>query len=194
MSRNVSVMFEVSDTVYDNLVLPFKKNKLLGKLMATLLTGYLEEEEIRGYIDEEIQGMHKASVDVVSTLMEGMQESLASMGIFTEEAKSVSDSGRSYFKDKRKFYSTSTEEDRKENVDVASLKKDVSELKDQMSEMLDIIKSLSNGEVIISSATEEFSDVGEEIPNIDSDEPTEEDKEMASSMISAFMTGNVQEF
>ena len=87
-------MSEVSEDVYTNLVEPFKKNKMLGKLMASLLKGYLEEDEIRGYIDQEIEGMHKASVDVVSSLFENMQESLASMGIYTAEAQSNAESGR----------------------------------------------------------------------------------------------------
>ena len=148
-------------------------------------SGYANWKDILRECAEEIN----LDVDKESDLI-----TLAEFYVKGKQRTKIDQTIASYFKDKKKSYSTSTEEDRKENVDVASLKKDVSELKDQMSEMLDIIKSLSNGEVIISSATEEVSDVGEEIPNIGSDEPTEEDKEMASSMISAFMTGNVQEF
>lgn len=187
--RNVSVMFEVSEDVYTNLVEPFKKNKMLGKLMASLLKGYLEEDEIRGYIDQEIEGMHKASVDVVSSLFENMQESLASMGIYTAEAQSTSESGRKFFKDKQEDFAKGNPEVKQEEI--TKMQKDIDGIKSQVSEIKELILSLSKGGVSFSKVEPE--EEHSTNPVVKKDEPTEEDKKAAKNIMSSILSGNMME-
>lgn len=186
-TRNVSVMFEVSEEVYDNIVTPFKKNKMLGKLMASLLTGYLEEEEIRSYVDTEIEGMHKASVDVVSSLFEGMQESLASMGIFTEEAKGTAERGKKYFKEKSESVPNVS------SPEVNEMKQDISNIKEQMQEIKDLITNLSKQGVTV-VPTSEVSEEAIREDVAENNTPTDEEKKVASSIISGMLTGNAVTF
>lgn len=187
--RNVSVMFEVNEEVYDNLVVPFKKNKMLGKLMASLLKGYLEEEDIRGYIDEEIEGMHKASVDVVSSLFENMQESLASMGIYTAEAQSTSEKGRKFFKEKQEGFSENNSTSTMDKEEVSEMKKDINDLKSQISEVKDLILGLTKSGVSFSRVepkTEAPAPVQEKA------EPTDEERKVAKNIMSSILSGNMQ--
>ena len=187
--RNVSVMFEVSEDVYTNLVEPFKKNKMLGKLMASLLKGYLEEDEIRGYIDQEIEGMHKASVDVVSSLFENMQESLASMGIYTAEAQSTSESGRKFFKDKQEDFAKGNPEVKQEEI--TKMQKDIDGIKSQVLEIKELILSLSKGGVSFSKVEPEEEHSTNSV--VKKDEPTEEDKKAAKNIMSSILSGNMME-
>lgn len=184
MSKRVSVMFEVSDEVYDNLVNPFKKSKMLSKLMSTLLTGYLECQEVRDYVDVEIEGMHKASVDVVSNLMQGMQESLAAMGIYTDEAKSLSDQGKSYFKDQQMGAKPSNPNPNVNisNQDLDDLKEQITSMKSSISELVQLIKEGS-------FAPKHQEDITVAEP--DKDIVSEEDRNKASSIISDFLIGGV---
>lgn len=187
--RNVSVMFEVSEDVYTNLVEPFKKNKMLGKLMASLLKGYLEEDEIRGYIDQEIEGMHKASVDVVSSLFENMQESLASMGIYTAEAQSTSESGRKFFKEKQEDFAKGNPEVKQEEI--TKMQKDIDGIKSQVLEIKELILSLSKGGVSFSKVEPEEEHSTNSV--VKKDEPTEEDKKAAKNIMSSILSGNMME-
>lgn len=189
--RNVSVMFEVSEEVYDNIVTPFKKSKMLGKLMASLLTGYLEEEDIREYIDEEIEGMHKASVDTVSEIFENMQESLAAMGIFANEAKSTNDRGRKYFKKQAEGINVEKSPETGINSEeFKTVQSDIADIKQQMSELKEFLVALSKNGIKV-----EESDKEDEMEEIEEDEieenaPTEEEKHAASSIISGLLSGN----
>lgn len=190
--RNVSVMFEVSEEVYDNIVTPFKKSKMLGKLMASLLTGYLEDDDIREYIDEEIEGMHKASVDTLNTLFEGMQESLAAMGIFSGEAKSNMERGEKYFRNKAESIHAEkpNASDGVSSEALKEVKEGVDDIRQQMAVLKDLLMSLSKSGIVLSDEEDIKEAEGEPESPAEDNIPSEEEKKEASNIIANILSGN----
>ena len=180
--RNVSVMFEVSEEVYDNIVTPFKKSKMLGKLMASLLTGYLEDDDIREYIDEEIEGMHK----------EGMQESLAAMGIFSGEAKSNMERGEKYFRNKAESIHAEkpNASDGVSSEALKEVKEGVDDIRQQMAVLKDLLMSLSKSGIVLSDEEDIKEAEGEPESPAEDNIPSEEEKKEASNIIANILSGN----
>ena len=97
-SRKVNILIDVEDDVYFSVVKPYKEAKIFSKLMATLLQAYLENEELRSDIDEAMGNMKKAQVNSLDNIIENMQSSLSSIGMFTDMLSSNTKKGTSLFK------------------------------------------------------------------------------------------------
>ena len=97
-SRKVNILIDVEDDVYFSVVKPYKEAKIFSKLMATLLQAYLENDELRSDIDEAMGNMKKAQVNSLDNIIENMQSSLSSMGMFTDMLSSNNKKGTSLFK------------------------------------------------------------------------------------------------
>ena len=91
--KKTNILVEVGDEVYTLVVEPFKKEKSLSKLVASLLKGYIEKDFIRAYADGTLEDMHRASVDVLDETMLKFKESLSVMGIHTDALKENTQQG-----------------------------------------------------------------------------------------------------
>ena len=100
MSKKTSIMVEVDDRVYDLVISPHKKNKTFSKLLSTLLSGYLEDQYIRGFAENTLDDMRRASSSALEEIIGSMHEGLANMGMYTEELKSNTMEGMNTFEGK----------------------------------------------------------------------------------------------
>ena len=100
MSKKTSIMVEVDDRVYDLVIAPHKKNKTFSKLLSTLLSGYLEDQYIRGFAEDTLDDMRRASSSALEEIIGNMHEGLANMGMYTEELKSNTMEGMNTFEGK----------------------------------------------------------------------------------------------
>ena len=100
MSKKTSIMVEVDDRVYDLVISPHKKNKTFSKLLSTLLSGYLEDQYIRGFAEDTLDDMRRASSSALEEIIGSMHEGLANMGMYTEELKSNTMEGMNTFESK----------------------------------------------------------------------------------------------
>lgn len=160
--RRTNVFLEVEDRVYDVVIEPHKKAKTFSKLVAALLKGYIEDEYVRAYGDELVEDLKKASVDSLDDVLGSMQESLATMGLFTDELQMVNNKGSKIFSKKveehQKEFNKSEEfaketfrEDTRLKEENEKLQKEMEDLKKQMSnmssqnlEILSVLKNLTN--------------------------------------------------
>lgn len=150
--KKTNVFLEIEDNVYNYVVEPHKKAKTFSKLIAALLKGYIEDEYVRAYGDELVDDLRKASVNSLDETLGSMHESLANMGLFTDELQLTSRKGKDYFSNKKKEsikqkeYSCTDIEDKdveelKEDFDALKVK--VNNLNSQNLEILSILQSIS---------------------------------------------------
>lgn len=145
-TKKTSILVEVDEVVYDLVIAPHKKNKTFSKLVATLLKGYIENELIRGYADDTLDDMRKASVDALDSMLDTMRSSLANMGMYTEDLRSNSESGANIFGARAE----EAKEDIKANSvgmsaeEAEEMRSSMKELKEQNSQIIEMLKSFSN--------------------------------------------------
>lgn len=134
-----SILVDVEENVNELVVKPHKRAKTFSKLIATLLQGYIEDDYIRSYAEGTLNGMHKASVDVLDDALFTMQESLFSMGVYTSELKSSNQEGYSQFQKRAK----QAEEDLSRDSEYFSeMKTEIDDLKAQNGQIMDMLKAL----------------------------------------------------
>ena len=49
--RKVNIMVDVSEEVYDTVVVPFKKSRKFSELINSLLIGYLKDNYVASYVE-----------------------------------------------------------------------------------------------------------------------------------------------
>lgn len=145
--KRTNVFLEVDDKVYNTVVEPHKRAKTFSRLIAALLKGYIEDEYVRAYGDEMVDDLRKASVDSLDSALSEMQESLANIGMFTDELQMVNSKGSSFFNKKTTDYQESVKkseeyvspvkEDKKESEEDKSLREEMDMLRTQMSQMFE---------------------------------------------------------
>ena len=192
--RKVSIMVDVPDEVYNNLIEPFKKNKMLSKLLNALLMGYLSEDSVRGYIDDVLDGAHQQSLSEVEDMFENMQSSLANLGVYAKELKSTTKRGSDYFNNpesKSARESVSSQGGGVDSKEFKAVREDVSNLKNEVKEILSLVRSLAKNEVVLADETSEPDLKEVEIPEEDT---SAEDKARADSIMSALLSGNGMSF
>ena len=139
MGKKVNVMAEVSQEVYDTVVVPHKRSKTFTSVIETLITGYYSNVYIRSFVDDSLEGDQQQSNDVLNDIINNMHQGLANMGVYTEEMKSNSQDGIDAFGKK-------AEETKKEMEDInaqeiKSVKESVEELKNQNEEIMSMLKN-----------------------------------------------------
>lgn len=161
--KNVSVFMEVSDDVYEFVIEPHKKEKTFAKLMASLLKGYMSDEYIRGYAENTLRGMHKASVKSLDSIISNINGSISNLGLYTEALEQNTERGKQYFQDKADKQSSfmentedvfvSNEESEYVRSDISSeywnrekeeLKNDIESLKRQNETIFELLRGVIN--------------------------------------------------
>lgn len=154
--RKTNVFLEVDDNIYNMVIEPHKKAKTFSKLVAALLRGYIEDEYVRAYGDDMVDDLKKASVDSLDDVLSGMHQSLANLGLFTDELSMANKKGSNYFGSKaRELNRESTEKTveketpRENSKETDKLKQEVAEIRGtvegvlkQNSEILDMLKEV----------------------------------------------------
>lgn len=129
--RKTNVFLEIDDSVYEAVVEPHKRSKTFSKLIAALLNGYIKDEYVRAYGDNMIDDLRKASVDSLDDVLGSMHDSLANMGLFTDELQMVNTKGSNFFSKKKEEFSQENIEKEEEHVKSES-SREVKELQEEM--------------------------------------------------------------
>lgn len=206
--KKTSILIEVDDTVYDLVVAPHKKAKTFSKLAATLLQGYIENDYIQSYADGTLETMHKASVGALDDILGDMSNSLANMGLYTNELKNTAEEGVSTFNSPEPSFNPPVQP----NSEVDALKEDISQLREQNEDIMSMLKQLlSNGTVVSKSSESKVNTIGVSpkstadsddddlslslVSTIDEDvSNSKESKVDASKTMSALLMGNQYSF
>lgn len=96
MSR-VSVNFEVSEEVYEEVVHPKKMDKRFSRLLVALLEGYLEDDYIRAFVDGDLEGRDSSVGDALKNALNEAKEAHAESGFFTQKARGTAQEGLDTF-------------------------------------------------------------------------------------------------
>ena len=167
-TKRTNIMLEFSSDVYSAVVEPMKKNKRLSKVIATLLTGYLNDGYIRAYADDNVEDLRRAAVDSFSASVDSMTESLANTGLFTDELESISKGGKSKFKEvaQKESENISNEEVSTRNVPDKNiddlndrLDKMEKSLDDRFNQMFELMQNIVNSGNVLSSQNEDESKI-----------------------------------
>lgn len=162
MGKKVNVMAEVSQEVYDTVVVPHKRSKTFTSVIETLITGYYSNVYIRSFVDDSLEGAQQQSNDVLNDIINNMHQGLANMGVYTEEMKSNSKDGIDAFGKK-------AEETKKEMEDInaqeiKSVKESVEELKNQNEEIMSMLKNFMAAGISMAQKPSEPMKVQETVP------------------------------
>lgn len=137
--RKTNVFLEVDDRVYDAVVEPHKKAKTFAKLVASLLTGYIEDEYIRSYCDGCVEDMRKATIGDLDDALDSMASSLANIGLYTEELNMLGKKGMKTFSEASSKKSSPTPEpapqSTKRDAEVEALNREVESMRTQNEEI-----------------------------------------------------------
>ena len=154
--RKTNVFLEVDDRVYDAVVEPHKKAKTFAKLVASLLTGYIEDEYIRSYCDGCVEDMRKATIGDLDDALDSMASSLANIGLYTEELDMVGKKGMKAFSNaskKAEPVSEPVKEDTHRDAEVEALNREVEsmrtqneEIRNQNAEIMSMLNRILSGE------------------------------------------------
>lgn len=190
-TKKINLMVEVDDIIYRDVVVQHKRNKTFTKLMSTLLKGYSENMVIRSYVEDSFGVMRREHDSILNGLVNDMASSLASMGMYIDEAKSNAQEGIDTFSGaNEEAKSGLSAEDIKQvvNEENQELRNTVDSLKTQMSEMMDLLRTMVTNpqanqvvqtvppvQAVSDTVKPVKSEVIKEEPKISTPQPIEED-------------------
>lgn len=157
--KKTNILVEVEDELYEAVVAPHKRSKTFSKLLSTLISGYAENEYVRAYAEGTLDEIQAESVNALDEVIQGMQGSLADMGLFTNELKNTNQAGAEAFSKQRSFRSenfgslSAGEPKESAQEDTSELKSTVEELKAQNKEIMSMLERLmSSGSGVVIKA------------------------------------------
>lgn len=137
-------MVDVSEEVYDTVVVPFKKSRKFSELINSLLTGYLKDNYVASYVEGTLDTLKNESARSLDEAIESMNQSFAMVGMLADEASDMMSSGIDAVKvrekekgavgQKERFASESTKKDKEESTKEDFLK-EIDALRKQNNEM-----------------------------------------------------------
>lgn len=189
--KKTNAMIEVSDAVYEDIVMPFKKKKSFGKLITMLLEAYATNDSIYSYINGAMDGLENEATEELLKDLNSMAESLSMLGALNSEAESVIDNGQRVFDD---FGSRATQDSEKVQGAVGGVsREDVVEIvNESVSEIKDMLKELLSGAVTINQGVQPQSEEAvatKEESKVE--EISKEDEEKAQGALASLM-GSLQ--
>lgn len=150
--KKTSVMIEVSEDLYNEIVEPYKKRKGFGRLVVQLLEAYHTNEQIYSYINGTIDGLEDEATEELLKDLNSMAESLSMFGALQSEAEVAMDEGLKAFEefnnrayDDRGKY---TPEDVTPQKDTLTREDVVNIVNDSVSDIKKMLESLMAGGVV----------------------------------------------
>lgn len=142
--KKTNIMIDVEERIYDLVVVPHKKNKSFSKLIATLLTGYVDNAYIRGYADDTLEDMKRSSLSSLDSMISEIHSGLAAMGMYSDEMKNITDEGLNIFGKGSEEASKKAEEEiqKRVNEETQELKSSFEELRNQNSQIINMMQML----------------------------------------------------
>lgn len=98
MSRKVSIMVDVDEALYTEVIEPHKKNRSFSKLILKLLEGYQQDEYVNAYGNDVVAELQAEADNAFQTSIDSMKATMINMEILKEEAEMTSEEGIDSFK------------------------------------------------------------------------------------------------
>lgn len=98
MSRKVSIMVDVDEALYTEVIEPHKKNRSFSKLILKLLEGYQQDEYVNAYGNDVVAELQAEADNAFQASIDSMKATMINMEILKEEAEMTSDEGIDSFK------------------------------------------------------------------------------------------------
>lgn len=98
MSRKVSIMVDVDEALYTEVIEPHKKNRSFSKLILKLLEGYQQDEYVNAYGNDVVAELQAKADSAFQASIESMKATMINMEILKEEAEMTSEEGIDSFK------------------------------------------------------------------------------------------------
>lgn len=98
MSRKVSIMVDVDEALYTEVIEPHKKNRSFSKLILKLLEGYQQDEYVNAYGNDVVAELQAEADSAFQASIDSMKATMINMEILKEEAEMTSEEGIDSFK------------------------------------------------------------------------------------------------
>lgn len=98
MSRKVSIMVDVDEALYTEVIEPHKKNRSFSKLILKLLEGYQQDEYVNAYGNDVVAELQAEADSAFQASINSMKATMINMEILKEEAEMTSEEGIDSFK------------------------------------------------------------------------------------------------
>lgn len=98
MSRKVSIMVDVDEALYTEVIEPHKKNRSFSKLILKLLEGYQQDEYVNAYGNGVVAELQAEADSAFQASIDSMKATMINMEILKEEAEMTSEEGIDSFK------------------------------------------------------------------------------------------------
>ena len=98
MSRKVSIMVDVDESLYTEVIEPHKKNRSFSKLILKLLEGYQQDEYVNAYGNDVVAELQAEADSAFQASIDSMKATMINMEILKEEAEMTSEEGIDSFK------------------------------------------------------------------------------------------------
>lgn len=98
MSRKVSIMVDVDEALYTEVIEPHKKNRSFSKLILKLLEGYQQDEYVNAYGNGVVAELQAEADSAFQASIDSMKATMINMEILKEEAEMTSEDGIDSFK------------------------------------------------------------------------------------------------
>jgi len=93
MSRKVSIMVDVDEVLYTEVIEPHKKNRSFSKLILKLLEGYQQDEYVNAYGNDVVAELQAEADSAFQASIDSMKATMINMEILKEEAEMTSEEG-----------------------------------------------------------------------------------------------------
>lgn len=93
MSRKVSIMVDVDEALYTEVIEPHKKNRSFSKLILKLLEGYQQDEYVNAYGNDVVAELQAEADNAFQSTIDSMKATMINMEILKEEAEMTSEEG-----------------------------------------------------------------------------------------------------
>lgn len=93
MSRKVSIMVDVDEVLYTEVIEPHKKNRSFSKLILKLLEGYQQDEYVNAYGNDVVAELQAEADNAFQSSIDSMKATMINMEILKEEAEMTSEEG-----------------------------------------------------------------------------------------------------
>lgn len=93
MSRKVSIMVDVDEALYTEVIEPHKKNRSFSKLILKLLEGYQQDEYVNAYGNDVVAELQAEADNAFQASIDSMKATMINMEILKGEAEMTSEEG-----------------------------------------------------------------------------------------------------
>lgn len=93
MSRKVSIMVDVDEALYTEVIEPHKKDRSFSKLILKLLEGYQQDEYVNAYGNDVVAELQAEADSAFQASINSMKATMINMEILKEEAEMTSEEG-----------------------------------------------------------------------------------------------------